>query len=323
MAKGGIDIKNTWGNNAIAAALMALFIIAMVAPTAADTAQSSVTVIDAPTCVLDLHVPANKDPSTPVDLLPASLALTTTLPINVKFGDCNSQEDIVGPFIAKIFDSDQQLVLDNIPIDKLNPSTQNHNWVQGQGKAYLPYYLPEGDYYVFIYQIIDGVTIRLPFGCTECDLIKPCCENGHFTFCNSHENSCCRFWCCCCCGSGSEIRNKFHINGNMAIIAEDVDYGDIDPGSAGYDDITIINVGNIDINNLTISITDMNGSSTDDILSFWNISHDFDIDATIDGVQVDLPTGYVSQITGTFTINIPVGILSDTYTGTIGITPSK
>ena len=107
----------------------------------------------------------------------------------------------------------------------------------------------------------------------------------------------------------------------MAIIAEDVNYGDIDPNSAGYGDMTITNVGNIMINNLTILITDMNGASTDDVLSSAGISHDFDIDATMDGIQVDLPTGYNSNITGTFTLNGPVGTLSDTYTGTISITP--
>lgn len=302
---------------------MALFIISTAVPIAADTAQSSATVVDAPTYVLDLHVPANKNPSTPIDLLPESLASTTKLPINVKFGDHNGQEDIVGPFTAKIFDSDQQLVLDNIPIDKLNPSTQNHNWVQGQGQADLPYYLPEGDYYVFIYQTVDGVEIRLPFGCTEGDIIKRCCENGHIDGCNLDEGARCKFWFYSCGCNDNDIKNKFHINGNMAIIAEDVDYGVIDPNSNGYGDMTITNVGNIKINNLTMSITDMGGISTNDVLSSVGISHDFDIDAVMDGVQVSLSTGHNSNIAGTFTLNVPVGTLSDTYTGTISITPGK
>jgi len=248
-------------------------------------AISTVKVIDVPTFVLDMHVPAAMDLNSPVDLTPGSLSTTTDVPITLTFGDNNGQEDIVGPFIAKVFDEYGQQAGDAVPIT-VNPSTQSDDWVQGHGKAQIPYYQNEGLYYVFIYQIINSEEVELLFGCSDTDPVRPACDKR------------------------MKIDNTFYLNGNMAIITEDVDFGTIDPGNIGTGELMITNVG-----------SNMEGALRGDIISSGQFTHDFDLDPIATDIQVYLPTGYRSSIAGIITLNVPTGTFADFYGGTIVATP--
>ena len=134
--------------------------------------------------------------------------------INVKIGDENGKEDVRQyEYIARVYNSSQKQVGEDIVL-KLNGNPDNSLSTVAHGTASLPSDLPEGNYYVFLYQNNTTGEFILPFMCTNNGKLETCCNESSMTGLISEGilvENCSKFWCCGCGCTKQQVKNRIYI----------------------------------------------------------------------------------------------------------------
>ncbi len=159
--------------------------------------------------------------------------------INVKLGDRDGKEDVRQyEYTARVYNSSQEQFGEDIVL-KLNGNPDNSLSPIARGTAYLPSNIPEGYYYVFVYQNDTNSESPsfgeyiLPFMCKSNENSISCCnESSCMTSLICGEdiifNNCSDSWCCGC--NCTESKNSFYIE------KEGSENGGSDNGDDGGDD---------------------------------------------------------------------------------------
>ncbi|AKB24394.1 hypothetical protein MSMTP_0925 [Methanosarcina sp. MTP4] len=134
--------------------------------------------------------------------------------INVKLGDKEGKEAVRQyEYTARVYNSSQEQVGEDIVL-RLNGNPDHSLSTLAHGTASLPSDLPEGNYYVFVYQNNTTSEFILPFMCKNNGKLETCCNSSSITGLISEGilvQNCSKFWCCGCGCTKQQVKNSIYI----------------------------------------------------------------------------------------------------------------
>ena len=270
----------------ILALLMAgIMMAAMIAPAMSDSAASSATVGD-----LDPVIQSLDAPFTDITLDPGATATTTNTTVTVTLYDANGDSDLKDSYTAKIFDETDSLIGTAITVDVVAATQNGDQTAQytGTGGA-IPYSTPKTTgSKIYRVEIYDGATEIDP---STADVSVSIAETK----------------------SLSLTQDKIYF-GTVAVNSNDNLQID-DPSTSPADESTVAawNDGNI-ANTPTVGTpTNLTGQtqSPPDTIPGSGLTAGDDTFASVNPAGSD---------TANFVLDVPSGILADSYAGTVSIT---